>query len=175
MNKKQKILLPIILIIFAISTRFLPHPANFTSIGAIAIFGGLYLNKKYALILPLVAMFISDIFIGFYSPWIMASVYVGFILMGVMGLLVRKNKKISTVLAGTIGGSIIFFLLTNAGVWLFGTMYQHNLSGLIQSYTMAIPFFRNSLLGDVFFVGLLVSSYEMVSLVLKRNYKTEKI
>lgn len=71
------------------------------------------------------------------------------------------------VIGGTTLGAIIFFLLTNAAVWAFGTMYPHTLSGLMESYTMAIPFFRNSLLGDIFFIGILVGGYEVIQTALE--------
>lgn len=151
-----------LLIILGFSSRLLPHPANFAPIGAIALFAALYLPKKYALIIPLIAMFISDIFIGFYSLPIMLSVYIGFTIMSLIGLLVKKNKKFSTILGGTLVGSILFFLLTNFAVWAFGTMYAHTFAGLMQSYTMAIPFFKNSLLGDLFYSGIIIGGYEFV-------------
>lgn len=151
-----------LLIILGITTRFLPHLANFTAIGAVAMFGGLYLNKKQALWLPLAMMFVSDIFIGFYSWPIMLSVYTGFTLMGYIGLKVRQNKKISTVLFGTILGSFIFFLTTNAAVWMFSPLYTKNLSGLMNCFYLALPFWRNMLVGDLFYVIMLVGGYEMI-------------
>ena len=104
----KKLFPAFILITLGIAARFLPHPANFAPIGAIAIFSGIYLPKRWALILPLAAMFFSDLFIGFYSLPIMLSVYVSFAIMGLIGLLIRKYKKLSTVLGGTILGSLIF-------------------------------------------------------------------
>ncbi|MFH1946641.1 MAG: DUF6580 family putative transport protein [Candidatus Magasanikbacteria bacterium] len=160
----KKLIIPTLLIALGIACRFLPHVPNFAPIGAIALFGALYLPKKYALILPISAMFLSDIFIGFYSWQIMTSVYLGFILMGVIGLFVKKNKKFSTIVGGTLLGSILFFLLTNFSVWAFGTMYIHNFAGLMQSYYMALPFFRNSLAGDLFYVGVLVGGYEAITM-----------
>ena len=167
-DNQIKIIIPLLLIILGILTRFLPHSANFTAIGAIALFGGLYLPRRYAVIIPLTAMFISDIFIGFYSWQIMFSVYTSFVLLGLIGLLVRKNKKFHTVLGGTLLGSILFFLITNAAVWAFGTMYSPDFSGLMQSYIMAIPFFRNSLAGDLFYVGVLVGGFELAMSFLSR-------
>ncbi len=161
--------LPIyLLLILGVLTRFLPHMANFTAIGAIALFGGIYLPKKWSVIAPLTIMFASDIFIGFYSWQIMAGVYLGFVIMGLIGIQVRKNKKFHTVLAGTLLGSIIFFLLTNLAVWMFGTMYAHNLSGLMQSYYMALPFFRNSLMGNLIYTAVLVGGYELFSIKIKQ-------
>jgi len=164
-NNMKKYLPAFILIALGIAARFLPHPANFAPIGAIAIFSGIYLPKKWALVLPLAAMFFSDLFIGFYSLPIMLSVYAGFIIMSLVGLIVRRNKKLSTILGGTILGGVIFYLVTNGAVWAFGNWYEHNLAGLINCYIVAIPFFRNSLLGDLFYTGALVGAYE-ASLVL---------
>lgn len=156
----KKYLPAFILITLGIAARFLPHPANFAPIGAIAIFSGIYLPKKWALILPLAAMLLSDLFIGFYAWPIMLSVYAGFVVMGLIGLAIRKNKKVSTVLGGTVLGGVIFYLVTNGAVWAFGSLYPHTVAGLMQSYYMAIPFFRNSLLGDLFYVGVLAGAYE---------------
>ncbi len=169
----KKFLPALILIILGIAARFLPHPANFAPIGAIAFFSGIYLPKKWALILPLAAMFFSDLFIGFYGWPIMLSVYLSFTAMGLIGLLVRRNKKISTVLGGTILGSIIFYLVTNGAVWAFGSLYPHTAVGLLQSYYMAIPFFRNSLLGDLFYTGVLVGAYEVSLAFIYREKKIE--
>lgn len=163
-NNMKKLIPAFVLIALGIAARFLPHPANFAPIGAIAIFSGLYLPKKWALSLPLAAMFFSDLFIGLYAWPIMLSVYAGFVIMGLIGLLVRKNKKLSTILGGTILGGVIFYLLTNAAVWAFGSLYPRTPAGLMQSYVMAIPFFRNSLLGDLFYTGVLVGAYEAVML-----------
>ena len=156
----KKYLPAFVLITLGIAARFLPHPANFAPIGAIAIFSGLYLPRKWAIVLPLAAMFFSDLFIGFYNLPIMFSVYGSLAMMGVIGLWIRKNKKLSTVLGGTILGSVIFYLLTNGAVWAFGSLYPPTAAGLLQSYYMAIPFFRNSLLGDLFYTGILVGAYE---------------
>jgi len=169
----KKLIIPTLLIGLGIACRFIPHMPNFAPIGAIALFGALYLPRKYALILPISVMFLSDIFIGFYSWQVMTSVYVGFILMGVIGLLVKKNKKFSTILGGTLLGSVLFFLLTNFSVWAFGTMYIHNFAGLMQSYYMALPFFRNSLAGNLFYVGILVGGFETIKYYLKNKIQLD--
>jgi len=174
-NGVKKYLPAFILIALGIAARFLPHPANFAPIGAIAIFSGIYLPKKWAIVLPLAAMFFSDLFLGFYAWPIMLSVYAGFVIMAVIGLAVRKNKKLSTVLGGTILGSVIFYLMTNGAVWAFGSLYTHNLAGLMQSYIMAIPFFRNSLLGDLFYTGVLAGAYEISLALLYREKKVTAI
>ena len=163
-NSEDDLLIPsLTLVLLGFAARMLPHPANFAPIGAIAIFGGLYLPRRLAIVLPLVAMLASDFLIGFYSFPIMLSVYGSFALAAAIGLAVRDRKSFPTVISGTLAGSIVFFLITNAAVWAFGTMYTHDFTGLIQSYTMAIPFFRNSVLGDLFYTGALVGNMEWVS------------
>lgn len=154
--------LPILLIIFGFAARLLPHAPNFAPIGAIALFGGMYLPRKLSIIAPLAAMLASDAIIGFYSWQIMMSVYTSFALMGFIGFWVREHKRFSNLIGGTLLGSTLFFLVTNGAVWAFGTMYPPTFSGLIQSYIMAIPFFRNTVLGDLFYVGVLVGSYEVI-------------
>lgn len=174
-KSSNSLIIAVLLIALGFAARLLPHPANFAPIGAVALFGGIYLTRRYAIIMPLIAMLISDIFIGFYTWQIMASVYLSFVLTGLIGLWVRKNKKLSTVIGGTVLGSILFFLITNFAVWAFGAMYAHNFAGLMQSYIMAIPFFRNSLLGDLFYVGLLVGAYESLGYFLLKKKPTVTI
>ncbi len=162
-KKSNSLVIAALLITLGFASRLLPHPANFAPIAAIAIFGGLYLPKRWAIILPAMAMFVSDIFIGFYTWQIMLAVYGSFVLTGVIGLLVRKNKKTATVIGGTILGSVLFFLITNFAVWAFGNMYTHTFADLMQCYTMAIPFFKNTLLGDLFYTGALVGAFELLT------------
>ncbi len=164
-----------LLIIFGVALRFAPHPPNFAPIAAIALFGGLYLNKKMAFALPIATMLVSDLFIGFYSWKMMTAVYLSFLAMVGIGLLVKRNKKLSTVLGGTLLGSLLFFLVTNGAVWGFGTMYPHSLSGLMSSYTMAIPFFKNTLMGNLFFVGVLVGSMEAIIYIKQRAMIKAKV
>lgn len=162
-----------LLILIAVALRLIVHPANFAPVAAIALFSGVYLDKKYSIIVPLAAMFISDLFIGVYTWQIMASVYLSFALIGAIGLWVRKHKKVAVVLGASLTGSILFYLVTNFAVWAFGTMYTPNLQGLINSYIAAIPFFRNTLMGDLFYVGLLFGSYEF-SLALSAKKATQR-
>jgi len=150
----------LLMVLIGVSCRFLPHPANFTPVAALAIFGGLYMSKRYAIFVPLLIMFVSDLFLGFYSWPIMLSVYLSFAFAGLLGIFLRNHKNVQNVLAGTILGSLLFFLVTNAAVCFFGTMYAHSWAGLMQSYVVAVPFFRNSLAGDIFYVGMLVGGYE---------------
>ncbi|MCI0450516.1 MAG: hypothetical protein L0Y79_12175 [Chlorobi bacterium] len=160
-------IIAVILILFAVFSRLIPHPMNFAPITAIALFSGAYLNKKYAFIIPLIALVISDTFIGFYSYiyW----VYGTFLLIALIGLWLKSRvensngfKKAGYIFGTAFVSSVIFFLVTNFGVWTSGMFYEMNFSGLIQSYTMAIPFFRNSLAGDLFYVTAMFGIYEIV-------------
>lgn len=155
------------LVILGASARLFPHPANFAPLGAIAIFGGLFLPRKLAIVVPLSAMFLSDLLIGFYSWKIMLVVYASFALTAYASTYIRH--RFSSILGMTLAGSILFFLATNAAVWGFGTMYSHDFSGLMQSYTMALPFFRNSLVSDLLYTGILVGAYRFVTLTIYKN------
>jgi len=162
----KKYLPILLLILLGLSSRLLPHLPNFTAIGAVAVFAGRYLPKRYAVILPLMAMFLSDIIIGFYSISIIIAVYAGFVVMVYLGQR-TQNTGWKTVATNTVVGSLIFYLLSNWAVWAFGTMYPHTLAGLTASYYMALPFFRNSLIADMFYTTILVGGYEMCVMFLK--------
>ena len=149
-----------LLILLAALSRLLPHPMNFAPISALALFGGVYLDKKHTFIVPLAAMLISDYFLGFYPEilWIYGS----FALVGLVGLWLRSHRGIGQTALATLAGSIIFFIVTNFGVWITGQVsYTPDAAGLIQCYAAAIPFFRNTLLGDIVYVSSLFGIYEL--------------
>jgi len=151
-----------VLILLAAATRFLPHPANFTAIGAMALFGSARLSdKRLALIIPIATMLLSDLFIPFgFNP----SVYFSFVLIGLLGLALRNTNKVLPILAGSLASSIIFFAITNFAVWMGenGNMYAKTIDGLWMCYTAAIPFFWNGLAGDLFFTVVLFGSYQLI-------------
>ncbi len=157
-----------LLILAAAATRLMPHPANVAPIGALALFvGATALNQKTrgsklaAYLVPLAALLASDSIIGFYKPQVMIAVYLGFAISISLGLYTRRHYHWSTVAAASLIGSVVFYLLTNAAVWAFTPMYTKDLGGLYQSYVMALPFFRNSLIGDLVYTGALFGLYEM--------------
>lgn len=152
----------------AIMARLAPHPANFTPIAALAMFVGATAwqqptkaKRLAALLLPLLALLVSDWLIGFYSWQIMASVYTGFSISIVLGLILKQHYSYQNLIIASLAGSIIFFLLTNAAVWAFTPMYDKTLAGLMESYTLALPFFRNSLLGDLAYSAVLFGAYQL--------------
>lgn len=149
--------------------HYLPYIPNFAPIGALALFGGVYLKKKYALILPLSAMIISDLFIGFHN--LIFFTWGSFVLIGIIGWIVKKRKNLLTVISGSLAGSILFYLVTNFAVWAFTPLYEKTGSGLIQCYIMAIPFFRNTVLGDLFYIGVFFGIFELVLYLMKKREK----
>ena len=152
-NKKQLVI--ILFIVVAAMFRLMPHFPNVTPITAMALFSGVYLtNKKLAFITPILAMFISDLFLGFSS--ITLFVYAAFILVSYIGLS-SKKVSIKTILLSSIG----FFIITNFGHWLI--YFPKSFEGLLECYTLAIPFFRNSLIGDFFYAGVMYYGFEFVS------------
>ncbi len=172
---------PYFLVLLGAVARLLPHAPNFTPIAALALFGAVYLKKRDSLWVPLAAMFLSDILIGFYHPLIMVSVYGSFTLFGIIGIWLRRyhhvipdidrgssNKKNRLrawwlrIGGVSILGSTLFFLITNWAVWAWGTLYPKTLDGLFLSYWMGLPFFRNTLLGDLFYVSLFFGIAETV-------------
>jgi hypothetical protein len=160
--KILEIIFVVILITIGVVSRLLPHLPNFTPIVAIALFGGVYLSRKAAVVIPLLAMAVSDIFIGRYEIGLMISVYGSFLVCVLVGFWLKNNKKWYTTLGCTILGSVLFFIITNFAVWAFTPWYAKDISGLIQCYLMALPFFRGTLLGDLFYVFLFFGTYEFV-------------
>ena len=139
------------MMVLAVITRLLPHPPNMAPITAMALFAGCNIkDKNLALLLPLLCMFVTDIFLGFHMT--MPFVYLSFMMISYIGI---NSKKITN---GTIlGSSVLFFLLTNFGVWYLG--YPNTLAGLVSCYTLAIPFFVNTIIGDLFFAHSLSYSF----------------
>ncbi|MFA5659725.1 MAG: DUF6580 family putative transport protein, partial [Oscillospiraceae bacterium] len=149
MNKKTKLIISLILITLGVACRLLPHLWNFAPITAIALFSGFYMGRRYALFVPVLSMLLGDFFIGFYDWKLTLVVYSSFILAGLLGSLVKKHKSVETVFASSILASTLFFVATNWAVWQFSPWYEKSIGGLVQCYTLALPFFRNAFLGDI--------------------------
>jgi hypothetical protein len=163
MNKNllnRKLLFAAGLILAAAFTRLIPHYPNFTAVGAIALFGGTYLpNKKLAFAVPFVAMILTDLIIGFHQT--MWAVYLSFGVIVFIGIQVSKNKKVLNIVLGTISSSVLFFLITNFAQWISDPFYAKTGAGLAQCFTLAIPFFSYTALGDLFYVTVLFGTYEL--------------
>jgi hypothetical protein len=148
--------------------RLLPHPPNVTPIAAMALFGGAYLaNRKLAFALPLLAMLLSDLVLGLtiYGKVLLFSqpaVYLCLLATVAIGGLIRSSKSWWTVAVASLGSSVMFFLATNFAVWAFESLYPRNWSGLIACYTAALPFFRNSMAGDLCFAVILFGGFALL-------------
>lgn len=163
----KTLLSPLLIILIAVVFRLVPHPANVAPIAAMALFGGVYINKRYALTVPLLAMFFSDVFLGFHST--MPFVYGSFVIIGFLGMYLKSRKRIANVFAASFVSSLLFFIITNFGVWFVGGLYPKTVAGLLQCYIYALPFFRNTLVGDLLYTAVLFGSYEFLLTVLKRK------
>lgn len=171
---KNLIFLTAVFFIFlGIVFRIVPHAPNFTPIGAIALFGAVYLPKRIAFILPIAAMLVSDFFIGFYELPVILSVYGSFVVAVVLGFWLKKHKKWHTIAETAIFSSVLFFLITNFAVWAFTPLYAKTFFGLMQSYYMAMPFFKNTLLADLFYASVFFGAYEMVFFYIKKRFKAK--
>ncbi|EQA34847.1 hypothetical protein LEP1GSC047_1670 [Leptospira inadai serovar Lyme str. 10] len=151
----------VVLLALAVLSRFLPHLPNFTPILAISLFGGVYFTNRWvALLLPLGIMMISDAVIGFHS--LVPVVYGMFILFAIAGRQLRENLTVGRLAITGFGGSVLFFLVTNFFVWLTSGMYSLDFGGFVTCYVAAIPFFQNSLLGDLVYIPLLFGSFYLM-------------
>ncbi len=148
------------LILLAALSRLIPHPPNMAPITALALFGAVYLDKKHTFIVPLAAMLISDYVIGFYSG--MMWVYASFLAVGFIGLWLRRHRGVARTIAGTLAGSVLFFVVTNFGVWISSQVtYSKTFAGLVECYAAAVPFFRNTVAGDMLYVGAMFGIFEL--------------
>lgn len=162
-------MIAIFFIISGILLRLVPHVPNFAPITAIAMFSGVYLNKKVAIFIPVLTMAISDYLLGSFLHSTTPYVWGSFMVSGLIGLYLRKRKSAKNIIVASLLASLQFFLITNFGVWATG-MYNRSISGLIESYIMGIPFYRWTLLGDLFYTAAFFSLYEFVYFKLN-NYK----
>lgn len=158
--------LALILVVIGVIFRVVPHPDNFSPVTAIALFSGVTLPASIALSVPLLVMMISDLFIGTHGLiWLTWS---SFFVVTCLGLLIQRNARFRSVLLGTLGASIFFFLISNLGVFLFENMYPRTWNGFVQCYVMALPFFKNTLLGDLIYGFAFFSLFYLAKLSFRR-------
>jgi hypothetical protein len=146
--------------------RLLPHEMNFTPVGAIALFAGTYItNKRMAFTLPLIVLLVSDVLLelfygtGFYRD--MIFVYGSFALVVMIGFLLRGREQRQTIMVASLVSSIVFFLVSNFGSWLMYNMYPKSLEGLVNCYIAGIPFFRGTVMGDLFYNVILFGVFAL--------------
>src|SRR5213593_4904638 len=129
-------------ILLAAASRLLPHPPNVAPVAAMALFAGAqFSHLAAACAVPLAAMVLSDVLLGFHST--MPFVYGSFLLIVLVGTQVRRRKTSLPVVMATLASSVLFFVITNFGVWVTGTLYPKTWAGLTTAYVAALPFFRN--------------------------------
>lgn len=161
------------LILFCAFSRIIPHIPNFSPLGAIGLFGAAHFSKKWQVFLiPIAAIWLSDLFINnviyaqYYSEftWFYEGFYWqygSYLLIALAGLAIFKKVNTSKVLAGTLASTAIFFLLSNFGCWIGSTIYPQNFGGLLTCYAAGIPFLKGTLLGDLFYSGVLFVTFAM--------------
>jgi hypothetical protein len=173
-KRKISLRMPIItaLILLAAFSRLIPHPPNFAPIGAMALFGAAYFSQRHlSFLIPIISMWLSDLvlnnvvygqyfdhFVWFYDGFYWT--YGAFIIIGFFGFVLLKKVKLKNVIIASLSASVLFFLISNFGVWASGTMYPHSLNGLISCYAAGVPFFKNTLLGDLVYCGALFGAFE---------------
>ena len=155
-NILKKEIFPISLILILAFARLIPHPPNFTPIIAVALVSGYFFkNINLSLLILLVAMLLSDLFIGFYEN--MIFVYTSLLLITFVFHKISKKINFKNLFIYCFAGSLIFFIVSNFGVWVLGSpgvldvAYERNLSGLTECYILAIPFFGNTFLSTLIF------------------------
>lgn len=163
------------LVLIAGMSRLLPHPPNFTALGAMALFGGAALSNKFLRILmPLAALFVSDLVLNntvygshegfqlFYPGAVWT--YLAFTLIAIVAPMIIKKINVGSVLKGSLATSLIFFIVSNFGAWSTGVLYPLTAEGLTTAYVAAIPFFGNTLAGDLLFSAVLFGGYYLVEM-----------
>lgn len=142
--------------------RVIPHPPNVSPVAAMALFGGVYFaDRKLAFIIPLFALVVSDLIIGLHGT--LPFVYGAFAVTVVAGIWLRDKLSVMSVASAALATSLLFFVVTNFGAWLFNTgLYPSTPAGLLQSYVAGIPFYANTLIGDLFFTALLFGGFYLL-------------
>lgn len=156
----KKVAIASLLVLLGAVGRLMPHPPNATPITAVALAASKHLGRAWSVIIPLVAMLITDSILGFYDLRILLSVYVSFALIGGMGWVLRKQQGLGTSVLIILSASILFFLITNFAVWFFSPWYEKSISGLLYCYTLGLPFMRNMLIGDLFYSTVLLGLHQ---------------
>ncbi len=150
-----------LLIVIAVIARLIPHAWNFTPVGAFGLFAGARMSPKTAWMVPIAALLVSDIIVGGYDLYVMASVYLGFLAAPLLGRLMLTGKiRPGRVASAVLLNAVAFYLISNFGVWAAG-FYPPTLDGLIATYIAGLPFLGISLLGDSFYAVVLFGGYAM--------------
>ena len=154
MSKRMELFLVVSLVIVGVFTRLIPHPANFTALGALALWSTtLFPRRSWALAIPLGILVLSDMILGFHST--MLWVYGTFALIAFASFWIQPKVSWTRAISGSLCASLFFFVVTNFGVWLVDGLYPMTAEGLANCYVMALPFLKNQIAGDLFFTVLI--------------------
>lgn len=145
------------LIVLGILARLAPHPWNATPVMAIALFGGTYLSKRWGVLLPLAIVGVSDLLIMWHRT--VPFTWAAFALTGTLGWWLRRHPHPGRILCASLTGSWAFFLITNFGVWASGGLYPPTAHGLWECYLAGLPFFRNTVGGDLMYTTAIFGAY----------------
>jgi hypothetical protein len=149
------------LVVAAAASRLLPHPPNVTPVAALALFGGAHFSSRWqAYVVPLAAMLLSDLVIGWHP--LAPVVYLSLALAVPIGMWVGRRLTATRVVAGALGASVLFYLITNFAVWAQGALYPRTASGLLAAYVAALPFFRNTVAGDLVYSAILFGGFALL-------------
>lgn len=162
-NLLQPRTLTLLAIIFAVVVfRFLPHPPNVSPVAAISLFAGAFFyDRRLAFVVPFAALLLSDLVLGLHNT--MLFVYVAFGLSVLLGMWLRQHRSATSITLATLASSLLFFAVSNFGVWLMGDHgYAMNAAGLLQTYVAGIPFLQNSVLGNLFFVAVMFGGFALL-------------
>ncbi len=158
----------LLLIIFvSILLRLLPHLPNFAPIGGLALFAGANVKGKKGLFILFSTLFVSDLFLGFYKE--LPFVYGSFLLAFIIGTFLKKHQKAPYLIGASLVSSTLFFIITNFAVWAMSGWYAKTMMGLLNCFVLALPFFRNTLLGDMFYAFSFFYGYRYVSTYVKNK------
>ena len=157
---KKNIIITLVLVSLVVISRLIPHVWNVTPIVAVALLAGAVLPKKWSWAVPLIAMLVSDIVIGFYEVGVMSTVYFSFVLVALMGRWIQNFAPHKIIIA-SLASSTLFFITTNFAVWATADWYPKTWPGLALAYELGLPFFRNMALGDIIYTGVLFGLWAM--------------
>ncbi|MBN3040072.1 MAG: hypothetical protein JW867_03000 [Candidatus Omnitrophica bacterium] len=149
--------LAVLFIFFGVFSRLVPHLPNFSPLAAVALFSGVYLNRKHGYLLPLGIFILSDFIIGFHNT--VFFTWSSIVLIYFIGSYLSTRKSAVNFFIYTLGSALVFFIITNFGVWLMG-WYPRTMAGLGECFINALPFFRASLISNLLFVAVFFSIYE---------------
>jgi hypothetical protein len=176
--EKKKIILRFsvisLIILLAALSRLIPHPANFSPIAAMSLFGAAYYaRRKWAFVVPVASMWISDLVVNnvlyaeyfghfvWFTPGFYWT-YGSFAVIALIGLVFLRKISVTNVIGASLTASVAFFLVSNFGVWASTDMYAKSWTGLVDCYAAGVPFFRYTLSGDLIYSGVLFGAFELL-------------